>query len=175
MASLARRRQFTEKGGSMLKRFALMTGLLCIVCGARDAATAQTAHPGIFTPKEVVWGPGPPFLPAGAKLAVLEGDPGKPEEFTLRLALPDGYKIPAHSHPTTENVTVVSGEFHAGMGDKLDAAKGLILPSGSFASLPAKMNHYAWAKGRTVVQVHGTGPFAITYVNPADDPRNAKK
>jgi quercetin dioxygenase-like cupin family protein len=158
----------------MLKRLALMTGLLCIAVGARDAATAQTAHPGIFTPKDVSWGPGPAFLPPGAKLAVLEGDPGKPEEFTLRLALPDGYKIPAHSHPTTENVTVISGEFHAGMGDKLDAAKGLILPSGSFASLPAKMNHYAWAKGRTVVQVHGQGPFAITYVNPADDPRNAK-
>ena len=158
----------------MLKRFALLIGLLCIAGGALYAAAAQTAHPGIFTPKEVAWGPGPPFLPPGARLAVLEGDPGKAEEFTLRLALPNGYKIPAHSHPTTENVTVISGEFHAGMGDKLDAAKALTLPSGSFASLPAKMNHFAWAKGRTVVQVHGQGPFAITYADPADDPRNAK-
>jgi quercetin dioxygenase-like cupin family protein len=158
----------------MLKKLGLMTGLLCIACCVRNLAAAQTAHPGIFTPTEVAWGPGPGFLPPGAKLAVLEGDPGKPVEFTIRLDLPDGYKIPAHSHPTTENVTVISGEFHAGMGDKLDPAKGLTLPAGSFASLPAQMNHYAWSKGRTIVQVHGQGPFAIKYVNPADDPRKTK-
>jgi len=158
----------------MLKRLALMTGLLCIAFCARNAAAAQAAHPGIFTPKDVTWGPGPDSLPPGAKLAVLEGDPGKSGEFTLRLDLPGGYKIPAHSHPTTENVTVISGEFHAGMGDKLDPSEGLTLPSGSFASLPAQMNHYAWTKGRTVIQVHGQGPFAVVYVNAADDPRNAK-
>jgi len=157
-----------------LKRHALTLSLLCIAVYAATTASGQTAHPGIFTPEEVKWGPGPGFLPPGAKLAILEGDPGKPGDFTLRLELPDGYKIPAHNHPTTENVTVISGEFHAGMGDKLDAAKGLTLLPGSFASLPAKMNHYAWAKGKTVVQVHGKAPFAITYVNPADDPRTAK-
>jgi quercetin dioxygenase-like cupin family protein len=159
----------------MYKRLALMAALLCFLCGAGKAATAQNEHPGIFTPMEVSWGPGPDFLPPGAKLAVLQGDPGKPGLFTLRLALPDGYMIPAHSHPTVENVTVIAGEFHAGMGDKLDTAKGLVLPAGSFASMPANMNHYAWAKGTTVVQVHGQGPFAVNYVNAADDPRKARK
>jgi quercetin dioxygenase-like cupin family protein len=162
----------------MSKRIALAVTALLVAClaafaaGSKDAAKA--AHPGIYTPKEVTWGAAPPFLPAGVKLAVLEGDPSQAGEYTLRLSMPDGYKIPAHSHPTVENVTVVSGEFHAGMGDKLDRAHALTLPAGSFASLPAKMNHFAWAKGKTVVQVHGTGPFAITYVNPSDDPRNAK-
>jgi len=158
----------------MFKKLGLMTGLLSIACCAHPGTAAPAAHPGIFTPADVAWGPGPGFLPPGAKIAVLEGDPGASGGFTIRLNLPPGYKIPAHSHPTTENVTVISGEFHAGMGDKLDPTKGMTLRPGSFASLPAQMNHFAWAKGRTVVQVHGQGPFAITYVNPADDPRNAK-
>ena len=84
------------------------------------------------------------------------------------------YQIPAHHHPTTENVTVLSGSFHAGMGDKLDAAKGQTFEPGGFASLPAGMNHYAWTTAETIVQVHGNGPFAIVYVNPADDPSKAQ-
>jgi len=158
----------------MLKKSLLVLAVLAFAGLAPAADMATTEHPGIFTPKDVAWGPGPPFLPAGVKIAVLLGDPGKPGPFVIRLSMPAGYKIPAHNHPTTENVTVISGEFHAGMGDKLDATKGKTLPAGSFASLPAQMNHFAWAKGHTVVQVHGEGPFAITYVNPADDPRTPK-
>jgi quercetin dioxygenase-like cupin family protein len=158
----------------MLKKSLLVLAVLAIagLAPAADMATAE--HPGVFTPKDVAWGPGPPFLPAGVKIAVLQGDPGKPGPFVIRLSMPDGYQIPAHNHPTTENVTVLSGLFNVGMGDKLDTAKGKVLPAGSFGSLPAQMNHFAWAKGRTVVQVHGEGPFAITYVNPADDPRTPK-
>src|SRR6476660_2906794 len=156
------------KGGSMLKKVALGLAVLAIAWFAHAADTASAAHPGVFTPKDVTWGPGPPFLPAGVKLAVLEGDPGKPGPFAVRLSMPNGYKIPPHNHPTTEHVTVSSGQFHLGMGDTFDASKGTTLPAGSFGYLPAQMNHYAWAKGPTVVQVHGEGPFAITYVNPAD-------
>lgn len=80
------------------------------------------------------------------------------------------YKIPAHNHPTSEYVTVLSGDFHIGMGDKLDTQKGQLLRAGGFAEATAKMNHYAWSTSETVVQIHGQGPFAITYVDPADDP-----
>jgi len=160
----------------MLRKIALVvTVLLAVAWFAQAAAPPSDAHPGVFTPKDVAWGPGPPFLPAGVKLAVLQGDPGQAGPFVVRLSMPNGYKIPPHSHPTTENVTVVSGEFHVGMGDTFEKAKGLKLPPGSFGSLPAQMNHYAWATGPTVVQVHGEGPFAIKYVKDADDPRNAKK
>jgi uncharacterized RmlC-like cupin family protein len=86
------------------------------------------------------------------------------------LKMPATYKIPAHNHPTSEYVTVISGKFHIGMGDKLDEKKGVELRAGGFGEAPAHMNHYAWASEETVVQVHGQGPFAITYVNPADDP-----
>jgi quercetin dioxygenase-like cupin family protein len=148
--------------------------LLSVVTLAYAAEMADKAHPGVFAPNDITWGPAPPFLPPGAQAAILEGDPAQAGLYTVRLSMPDGYQIPAHHHPTTEHVTVISGEFHLGMGDKLDTAKGTALPAGSFGYLPAEMHHFAWAKGATVVQVHGMGPFAITYVNPADDPRNAK-
>jgi quercetin dioxygenase-like cupin family protein len=124
-------------------------------------------------PNAVKWGPVPPSLPKGAMIAVLSGDPFKDGPYVVRLKLPENYRFPAHHHPTTENVTVLTGSFHAGMGDKFDANKGQTFAPGGFASLPAGMNHYAWATEETIVQVHGKGPFAIVYVNPADDPSKA--
>ena len=129
------------------------------------------SSPGVVTPAAAVkWGDVPPFLPKGAKLAVLVGDPSKPEPFTIRLQMPDGYKIAPHTHPTDEHVTVLSGTFRAAMGEKWDdKALGDFAP-GSYANMAASMPHYAVAKGATVVQVHGVGPFVVNYVNPADDP-----
>jgi anti-sigma factor ChrR (cupin superfamily) len=120
--------------------------------------------------KDLKWGPAPSVLPKGAQIAVVSGDPFKDGAYVLRLKMPQGYQLPAHNHPTTEYVTVISGNFHIGMGDKLDMKKGIELKSGGFGEAPAKMNHFAWVGGPTVVQVHGQGPFAISYVNPADDP-----
>lgn len=121
----------------------------------------------------VKWGPAPPSLPKGAMAAVLSGDPSKAEPYVLRLKMPANYQIPAHHHPTTENVTVVAGSLNAGMGDKLDMKATQALGPGGFASLPANMNHFVWASMETIVQVHGMGPFAIVYANPADDPSKA--
>ncbi len=116
------------------------------------------------------WGDVPPVFPKGAKMAVVSGDPSAPGLYVIRLAMPSGYKVPAHNHPTDEYVTVLSGNFHLGMGDKLDEAKSAELRAGGFAEAHARMNHFAWTSSETVVQVHGQGPFVITYVNPADDP-----
>jgi len=140
-----------------------------------NSKTPATAEHKMFAPGDVKWMDGPPSLPPGAKIAILEGDPAKPGPFTIRLQAPDGYKIAAHTHPTDERVTVISGTFHMGMADKFDEAAGHEMVPGSFALMPAGTKHFAWATGETVVQVHGTGPFVINYVNPADDPRNAKK
>jgi quercetin dioxygenase-like cupin family protein len=120
------------------------------------------------------WGPAPAVLPAGAQVAVLEGDPGKPGEFTMRLKAPAGYKIPPHWHPATEHVTVISGEAFLGMGDKWDETKGQRLAPGDFVYMAAHAKHFAWTKEETVLQLHGTGPWKLVYVNPADDP-SAKK
>jgi len=139
---------------------------------AKDAA-APPMHT-VIAADGAQWGPAPPVLPPGAQLAVLNGDPGKDGEYAIRLSMPDGYVVAPHFHPTVENVTVISGTFHIAGGDKVDKTKGDALTAGGFVSLPAQMHHYAWADGPTVVQVHGMGPFQITYVNPADDP-SAKK
>src|SRR6516164_4775169 len=119
---------------------------------------------------DIRWGPAPNVLPAGVQMAVVSGDPSKDALYVVRLKMPANYEIPAHNHPTSEYLTVLSGDFHVGMGDKLDRKKGLALQAGGFVEASAKMNHYAWTSSETVVQIHGQGPFAITYVNPADDP-----
>jgi len=116
------------------------------------------------------WGPAPPVFPAGAKMAVLQGDPGKPGLFTVRLDLPNGYKVAPHTHPTDEQLTIIKGTFLLGMGDKVDAARATKLRAGEFDVVGANMHHYAIAEGQTIVQVHAMGPFVLTYVNPADDP-----
>ncbi len=145
------------------------------ILAASPTAWAEGAPMDLFSgPAAVKWSPAPPTLPKGAMIAVLTGDPSKDGPFVLRLKMPANYKIPAHHHPTTENVTVVSGSFHAGMGDKLDAEKGQAFVPGGFVSMPAGMNHFAWATAETVVQVHGNGPFAVVYVSPADDPSKAR-
>lgn len=119
---------------------------------------------------DLKWGPAPNVLPPGAQIAVVSGDPSKDALYVVRLKLPSNYELPAHNHPTSEYVTVITGDFHIGMGDKLDRQKGLALQAGGFAEASAKMNHYAWTSSETVIQIHGQGPFAITHVNPADDP-----
>lgn len=144
---------------------------LAVVLTTTLPVLGQEAHVDLVGgPARVKWGPAPPTLPKGAQFAVLSGDPSKSGLYVIRLKLPANYQIPAHHHPTAENVTVLSGSFHAGMGDKMDRNKAQALEPGGFAALPANMNHYAWAASDTVIQVHGEGPFAITYVNPADDP-----
>jgi len=130
-------------------------------------ARAQTPPPALK------WGPAPPFFPAGARFTVLQGDPGQTGVYTVRLEMPPGYTIRPHSHPTDENVTVISGTLILGMGDTLHTRGAHVLTSGAFITAKAQAHHFAMARGKTVVQVHGEGPFAITYVNPKDDPRSA--
>jgi anti-sigma factor ChrR (cupin superfamily) len=136
-------------------------------------AAAAPAH-SMATPGEMKWGPAPPALPAGAQIAVLDGDPGKAAPFVMRLKFPDGYKIPPHWHSGAENITTISGTFMMGLGDKYDAAAMHTLPAGSFAMMPKEGRHYATVKGETIVQIHGTGPFDVNYINPADDPSKKK-
>lgn len=145
-----------------------------IILAAGIAALAAAASQAQVNTGDLKWGPAPAVFPKGAQMAVLAGDPTKAGTFVIRLKMPAGYQIPAHHHPTDEYVTVISGEFHLGMGDKLDKAKSATLTAGGFAEAPAGMNHFAFAAKASVVEVHAVGPFAMTYVNPADDPTKAK-
>ena len=152
-----------------------LLAVACLALGLAGAIAPVLAGPGhIVVPAEAIqWGPAPPFLPAGAEIAVLEGNPAEKGPVTLRLKFPANYDIPAHWHSMTERVTVMSGMFNVGMGDKLDRATSLLLKPGGFVSLPANMRHFAWTSAPTVVQINLEGPFDIYYVNPADNPQKS--
>ena len=141
---------------------------------AKSSESATTEH--IFVaPADLKWMDAPRGLPPGAKMAVLEGDPTKKRPFTVRMQVPAAYNIPPHTHPTAERITVISGSVYLGMGDKFDKTAGKELAVGGFAVMPAGMKHFAWSPGETILQIQSKGPFAIKYVNPADDPRNAEQ
>jgi len=127
------------------------------------------------TADDLKWVDAPPSLPPGAKAAILEGNPAKPGPFTMRLKLPADYKILPHYHPAIEHVTILSGTLHFGVGETFDEAKTTAIGAGGFSILQTGVKHYVWCKDEVVLQAHSVGPWGITYVNPADDPRNAKK
>ena len=149
-----------------------MKKIIFIVLFCTAVLVAQAGHPqNAFKPDQIKWGPPPPFVNAGAQFAVLEGDPtASSGDFTIRIKMPDGYKIAPHWHPKRENVIVLRGDLKVGMGDTFDASKMMDFPAGSFAYMEPDMHHYVMASGETVVQVHGLSPVVFNYVNPADDP-----
>ena len=146
-----------------------MTKLLII---SMSALLAGSAAPAQISPASLKWMAGPPGLPKGSTFAVLSGDPAKEGLFTIRARMPAGYVIAPHHHPTDELLTVLSGQMAFGMGTKLDRAKAKSMAAGSYAVAAANMNHYVFVRTATTLQVTAQGPFAITYVNPADDPRH---
>ena len=163
-----------------MRSFLSLLLTIALACSVAALATPQadketgTKPPdhGLFLPADVKWGDAPNALPTGAKLAVLEGDPFKEGPFTMRLRMSGGYQIPPHWHAKIEHVTVISGTFNLGMGEKFDQSAGRTMPAGTFAFLAPQTRHFAWATGETVIQLHGVGPWGINYVNPADDPRH---
>jgi quercetin dioxygenase-like cupin family protein len=150
----------------------LAAGTTAATQAGRSAAPSKAPHV-VVTPEDVQWGAGPKSLPPGAQGAVLDGDPARKGPFALRLKLPAGYRIPPHTHPRQERVTVISGRFQLGHGRTFEESKLEDLEPGSFFSLPPGMEHFARAAEDTVVQLTSEGPWEIKYVNPADDPRRA--
>ena len=144
--------------------------LVAAMVGAAFAQDANAPAHVMSAPKDLKWGDPPAVFEKGASFTVVSGDPSKEGLYVVRLKMPAGYKIAPHWHPTDEHVTVLSGTFGLGMGEKFVKASMKELPAGGYALLPAEMRHYAMAKTASTVQVHGMGPFALTYVNPADDP-----
>src|SRR5262245_3273771 len=160
-----------------MKTIASVITAVAILAGGTSRVIAQGHAHVIQTPAEAKWGPAPPLLPAGAQIAVLSGDPTKAVPYAVRLKFPANYAIPAHSHPTDENVVVTSGAVTFGMGDKLDkkAAGNKTLGVGGYAMASAGMHHYAFTTQESTIVLFGMGPVEFKYVNPADDPRNVKK
>ncbi len=159
----------------MKRQTVLAAASLALALGPLAPASALAAKSGSeghisLVPAEIEWKDAPSIGP-GAQLAVLEGDLKKAEPFTFRIKMPPDFTIPAHTHPTHERVTVISGTLHLGIGEKADPAKARAYPEGAVAVMPPGMPMYAFTKGEeTVIQLHGTGPWGIEYLNPAEDP-----
>jgi quercetin dioxygenase-like cupin family protein len=159
----------------MKKRLIAISALCLALAPAAIAQADKMAETKSYLPGEGVWQDAD-GIPPGAKVAVLEGDPGKEVFYTMRVKFPEGlYKIAPHTHPVGEHLTVISGTFNMGMGEKFDQSAGQAMPAGTFFCMPSGMKHFAWTTGETVIQLSGIGPMGITYLNPADDPRNAKQ
>lgn len=157
-----------------MRFFMIAAGVIALLAQVA-AADEHGAGISIHAPDKLKWQDGPPSLPKGAQIAVLEGDPGKEGPFVFRVKVPDGYRVPPHTHPKTERVTVIAGTFHIGMGERFDEKAVTAMPAGSYGYWKAGMKHFVWVKGETIVQFHGECPWSIQYVNPADDPRNKRE
>src|ERR1041384_4620537 len=127
---------------------------------SKTTATSTTEH-RVMKPADLKWGEAPPGLPAGGKMAVLNGDPTQSGPFTVRLKAPTGYKVMPHTHPTDERLTVISGSFRIGMGEKFDEATMQEMGPGSYIVLPSGMVHFAKGAKEAIVQIDSEGPFQI--------------
>ena len=161
----------------MTKTVSVITAAAILSGGTLAVLRAQSHAHVIQTEKETQWGPAPPMLPPGAQIAVLTGDPGKAAPYTVRLRFPANYAVPAHSHPTDENVVVTSGALTFGMGDELKkgAPTNKTIGAGGYFLAPANMTHFAYTTAESTIVLYGVGPVEFKYVKPSDDPRNAKK
>ncbi|PWB83659.1 MAG: hypothetical protein C3F11_05465 [Methylocystaceae bacterium] len=149
----------------------MAVGVVALASGAGAFADAIGTHK-VFLPKDIQWQAAPASLPAGAEAAVLFGDPAKEGAFVIRLKAPKGYRIPPHTHPKPEVVTVISGKIDLGMGPAADRASAEALPAGSLSTMPPGVVHYVFVDEESVVQIDAIGPWGIDYVDPRDDPRN---
>ncbi|HLQ75902.1 MAG TPA: DUF4440 domain-containing protein [Terriglobia bacterium] len=139
------------------------------IFNSNSGDASPTAHVMVEA-ASIKWGPPPPSLPPGSKIAIIAGDPSKPGPFVIRAQVPAGYKVAPHWHPGDENLTILSGTVALGMGETWDESKMQSVGAGGYAALPAQMRHYFLAKTAATFQVHGMGPFTVNYINPADDP-----
>ncbi len=142
-----------------------------LVATTSGARAENAAKPVLLSgPAAIAWQKGPSDLPAGSRIAVLSGDPAKPGPFVLRVEFPPNTLVAQHRHATTENLTVISGSFDHGIGEKIDRAHERLMMPGGFLYLPGNVPHYLRTlETKTVVQVTGTGPFGLHYVNKADE------
>lgn len=158
-------------------RTALAVATLSALLAAPALAAGDHAHPAAVTLPEagaVQWQPGPPNLPKGTQIAALAGDPAKPGPFVLRVRFPANTVIAPHTHAKDETLTILTGSIHHQHGRTVDKSKGAQLKAGGFVYLPEAMPHALWTTDEEVVlQVNGSGPFGVDYLDPADDPSRA--
>ncbi|MGZ3865348.1 MAG: cupin domain-containing protein [Bacteroidia bacterium] len=153
----------------------ILVSIFSVVTQLQAQMANMPADHIMIMPDSIKWVDAPSSFPPGAKIAVIEGDPNAAGLFTMRLKLPANYRVMPHSHPADEHLTIIEGSFYMGLGEKFDEKAVKEIPTGGFAVMKTGTRHYAMTKKECIIQTHGMGPWGITYVNAADDPRNKKK
>lgn len=128
-------------------------------------ALAASMAPTIVIAGQEHWNAGTGMM-KGAQVAVLAGNPATSGLYIVRVKVPAGAVFGPHYHNETENVTVVSGTLWVGLGDKVNKAKLVALPAGSFVHVPGKLHHYALTKTPTVLDITGIGPETMMAIKP---------
>jgi quercetin dioxygenase-like cupin family protein len=143
-----------------------------LIAFASSALAQDVMKVTLVKPDALTWKDNP-NLPKGAQSVTLLGDPTKAGQMVVnRTKFPPNYRVPPHTHPMAETVTVISGTLGFGMGEQFDDKKGEMVQAGAFFAQPAKHAHYVWTGSEgAIIQVQFIGPGGIDYINPADDPR----
>jgi hypothetical protein len=159
----------------MSKHYIILAAAILTIGAAGGVAASESPYQGdghiMVQPSELEWGPVGSMNP-GAQIAVIEGDLSQEAPFTFRLRLPANYELAPHVHPAYERVTVLSGTLYFAHGEEFDRAQAQALPAGSVAIMSPGDPMYGYTEEETVIQLHGTGPWGIEYINAEDDPRN---
>jgi len=117
--------------------------LMCLsLFGASAYAQAPAQEPALArtaADADLTWGPCPPFLPKGCGIAVLHGDPSKPN-LDVFLKTPAKSTLALHWHTSAERMILVAGELHV----TYEGQKKTVLKPGSYAYGPAKRQHDAF-------------------------------
>lgn len=149
----------------------IFLAILSAVARTKAEIPQMPADHIMVMPGDIKWGESPPGLPPGSQSAVLEGDPRAAGLFTLRVKIPANWKVMPHTHPADEHITVIEGTCNMGVGNKFDEKASMKMPIGAFAVMKMGTAHYFFTKKPCIIQIHGMGPWGISYVNAADDPR----
>jgi hypothetical protein len=159
---------------TLVTLIAALAGCQMMSGDAKQTKSSAAAEHRTLTPDKLQWQAAPPSLPPGAQVAMLEGNPARPGYFCMRIRFPQNYSIPPHWHPNHERVTVISGTLFLGQGETFDEPSAQALTPGSYSTMPPRMRHYGYTRQPAEIQLTTIGPWAINYLNPADDPRNKK-
>lgn len=142
---------------------AASAAIIALVAPARAQSAPDNA--------ELQWFPVPTILPLGATIAVVNGNPFTPGEFTIEFRMPDKYTLPPHTNPSSEHVMLKSGALRVGLGRKIDRKKSLVLAAGDTATTPPGVPHWSIAEGDVdLVVSYQNGPFGIAYMSKRDEP-----
>ena len=114
--------------------------------------------------EEIQWQPCPPNLPEGCEMTVLEGNPKGSDLFTVRFKTSQGFKMPPHTHPKDERVTILKGRAYVAFGKDANKGDAKAFGPGDYYENARNEIHTVWADDGTIIQITGIGPWEANFI-----------